>query len=299
MPPSDKLAVTRTRLWSLAHSCRRLVEESKNLMQLEPGAAPALHEVARHLTAAAQLLAHVLDGQGTRAAPEPARVAQIAQAMLRPPAPRSPPAATAPSAGGVLPEAALPGRDAAVQATPPAPPPQSLATTPPSPQHRLAMHSQSFFVPTADLVTSLCGGLKSGILYISTEGEDFTIEIHEGAIVHAHSDGAGPGERLGDILVERGVLTRDALAVLLAKESRSRIGARAIEQHLATRTDLLAALETQIRRLFQRLFAKRPKEFAFWEGPSILGEENLRLNSTMLLLEGARAADEQNRPDVP
>ncbi|HZN41826.1 MAG TPA: DUF4388 domain-containing protein [Planctomycetota bacterium] len=165
----------------------------------------------------------------------------------------------------------------------------------PSEKHQLVLHAQGGLVPTPDYVAFLSQAQRSGVLQVFTEKEVFWIEIDDGDIVHAHSDFAPAGQRLGDILVEQGVLTQVALLELLDGNKGQRLGARSVEEKRVTRDELLRALETQIRRLFHRLFSSMPREFLFWAGPCLLAEQKLRLNANMLLLDSARAADEALR----
>jgi hypothetical protein len=165
----------------------------------------------------------------------------------------------------------------------------------PSAAHVLLLRAKPGLVSTPDFVAFLCQSHRSGILQVITDAEVFSIEVEDGDIVHAHSNGAPPGERLGDILVEQGVLTDADVERLLDGEQRSRFGNRVVEEQLVTHDELVAALEAQIRRLFYRLFAVEPRELLFWGGPCLLAEQSLRLNVNVLLLDCARAADEAAR----
>src|SRR4030095_15417908 len=130
----------------------------------------------------------------------------------------------------------------------------------PSKIHHLVLHAQGGLVPTPDYVAFLSQAQRSGILQEFAEKEGFWIEIAERGIVHAHRDCT-----------------------------------RGVEEQRMTRDDLLRALETQIRRLFHRLFSSMPREFLFWAGPCLLAEQSLRLNANLLRLDSARAADEALR----
>lgn len=263
----DAVKQSKHRLWSLALMCQRLARAARRLGRgRRPVDTETLTQAETHLSAASRLLdpGHAEPTLPSRPS-SPAGVLELTQLMLR-------------NDGSALSD-----------------PNKSPAQAAPSRRHRLLLQAQAGLVPTPDFVAFLCQTQQSGILQVFTCNEVFSVEIEDGDIVHAHSDGAPVGERLGDLLVERGVLTPLQLARLLDSEQRARFGTRVVEQRLVTRDELVGALETQIRRLFHRLFTAQPKEFLFWGGPCLLAEQSLRLNANMLLLDGARAADEAAR----
>ena len=264
---SDEAAKeTKKSLWTLVLMCRHVALQAR---QLGRGKKAIDHEVLReaedHLSAASALLESGVQNTFLPLRPaSPAGVMELTQIMLH------------------------------TDSTAVADLAKRPAGSAPSKNHQLVLHAQGGIVPTPDYVAFLSQAQRSGILQVFTEKEVFWIEIDDGDIVHAHSDFAPPGQRLGDILVEQGVLTQVALLELLDSGKGQRLGTR-VEQKGVTRDELLRALETQIRRLFHRLFASAPREFLFWSGPCLLAGQSLRLNANMLLLDSARAADEAMR----
>lgn len=260
--------MSKTKLWSLQFSCRRLAREARGLAALDGKGGAKAAEIEQHLDAAARLLTETMDAFGEITEATGSAVLDLAQLAL---------GDGSWTRGAPQVDTRLPHESA------------------PSADHTLAMHVKSGFLATPDLLAFLCSLRKSGVLFVETADERFTIELVDGDIAHAHSDGAPDAERLGNVLVEHGVLTHAVLDRLLGESSRLRLGARVLERQLAGRDDLRTALETQIRRLFQRLFTARAHNFVFWEGPCVWGDLSMRLNATMLLLDGARAADEEQR----
>lgn len=261
--------MSKTKLWSLQFSCRRLARETRSLGRTLDQNGGIARDIEQHLVHAAQLIQTTMEQLGSRP-PQNVDLAQLAFG------------------------------DNVWASNSPLADYRSQQESPPSPQHRQGLRVNGKFVATPDLVTFLCSLKKSGVLLVDTADERFTIELQEGDIVHAHSDGAPDGERLGDVLVEQGILQQADLDALLGEGLRSRLGdrlgTRILQRQLATEKQLLAALETQIRRLFARLFTTAAAELTFWEGPPVWGEQHMRLNATMLLLDGARAIDESQRP---
>ena len=148
--------------------------------------------------------------------------------------------------------------------------------------------------PIPDLIDWLGVLGKTGVLVVQGESERFTIEFQRGRVVHAASDHAPSGSRLGDILVELAAITPEELIEFLelARASGEVLGTALERGQKLTRTELEEALAVQVQRLFARLFAARRSIFAFRQG--VLGQSNARvsLNPRQLLMESARLADE-------
>jgi hypothetical protein len=243
----------------LCRSSRRLIDQALYLCQrLHSDRNGGLPDVERHLASAAEQLTRTLQA-GTVPGDSKRGVADMAQHLV--------------SIGSDL---TLP-RAAAAAATS---------------QHVVTMRFHRGSTPTPDVIAFVCSLRKTGQLRIETDTECFTIELGDGEVLHAHSSGAPAGARLGEIMVELGMLRADELEPLLLAGSTTRLGARLLAQGLATREQLETALAMQIRRLFQRLFTAAPREILFYEGPPLLAEPAMRFNATMLLLEGARHEDE-------
>jgi hypothetical protein len=135
---------------------------------------------------------------------------------------------------------------------------------------------------------------KTGVLRVSTASESFLVQLSEGHVVYAQADSPPAGQRLGEILLARGALTRAALE----REMRERsdpdeiLGRRLVARGVVTREDLKIALSFQIQCIFHRLFHARGALFQFDENVTAIRTDDVRLNVTSLLLESARSSDE-------
>lgn len=267
MKTDEAAKETKKSLWTLVLMCRHVALQARQLGRGKKTIdSDVLRESVDHLSAASVLLESGVQNTFLPLRPaSPAGVMELTQIMLH------------------------------TDSTAVADLAKRPAGSAPSKNHQLVLHAQGGLVPTPDYVAFLSQAQRSGILQVFTEKEVFWIEIDDGDIVHAHSDGAPAGQRLGDILVEQGVLTQVALLEMLDSKKGERLGTRVVEQKGVTRDELLRALETQIRRLFHRMFSSAPREFLFWAGPCLLAGQSLRLNANMLLLDSARAADEALR----
>jgi hypothetical protein len=146
-----------------------------------------------------------------------------------------------------------------------------------------------------DLVSLLNTTRKTGTLTLQTESSLYVFEFEEGAVVHAVTNAANPEFRLGAILVAQGKLPEDRLRQCLEASARGGelLGDRLLRLQLVSAADLRAALEVQVRRIFDAVFALPGARFTFTEGPVSEIAERSRHNTVHLLLEAARQCDEK------
>ena len=187
----------------------------------------------------------------------------------------------------------LRGKDAPEDAPPP--PPRSI-DDPPSPSHALSLRGEGKSIPAPDLLGFLSSQKKTGLLEVATPHETFTIEFHDGDIVHAQVSRTLPEQRLGDLLVAQGVIDRLTLETVRDEWPTERLGVVLLRENYVTTDALLTALQSQIQLLFNRLFTAPITRFSFWTGPPIHADQGMRLNAIALILEGARSFDEKSVP---
>ena len=163
---------------------------------------------------------------------------------------------------------------------------------PPSPDHALAFLGRGTAVPIPELVGFLGSLGITGILRVASAGEHFLVEFVDGQISHGEGTRSRSGARLGDLLIRHGAIDRLTLEEHISDAPGTKLGRKLVQAGVVTETQLLHALQVQIQMLFCRLFREKARSYTFWSGPSIWGEQGVRLNSTTLLLEGARVSDE-------
>ncbi len=149
----------------------------------------------------------------------------------------------------------------------------------------------------ADLLGLLSAMAKSGVLWVQSSGETFSIVLQDGGVVHAASDRSPPGLRLGEILVAQGAVTQSQFDAFLArfKTAAGKLGLALEREEIVTRAQLAAALEYQVHRLFERMMTQENATFVFTERPAESSDHRLRISVPMLLLESCRVRDEKNR----
>lgn len=261
--PMDRDLSSKIRALALAGRC--LAREMKTLREKSLGIEPQA-ESAVETERLVGLARVILDPAGHGASTPPPAVPNTLNRALEP--------------GQAVPSA-LPARPGGLG-----------ADTAPSAQHILALFGQGTVLPIPELIGFLGAVGKTGILRISTAGETYALEFLLGDIVHGEATSAPEGHRLGDLLVAQDVIDRATLEDVCEKGPSWRLGQTLLKKNLIEKKHLTAALQTQIQWLFNRLFRDEVKSFTFWSGPSICAADGVRLNTTSLLLEGARSSDE-------
>jgi hypothetical protein len=151
-------------------------------------------------------------------------------------------------------------------------------------------------------IESLLGFLgslqKTGVLRVRAGDTRYRISVVRGDVVHGVCDPRPEAELLANILMERGVIGRDALDRFFEEwgASESRLVDALNHERLVSTSHLRDALTQQMQQLFDRLLVASPAEWAFHEGEATLCYVNVRLNVNRVLLESARKHDEGNAP---
>lgn len=156
-------------------------------------------------------------------------------------------------------------------------------------------HSRAIAVP--EFLGFVSGLRKSGLLRIEAPDESFLIELYRGELVHAESDVPLAGGLLGDIFLEQGAIDRDHLEEIARYQEveRRRLGQLLLERGQISRQQLSIALAVQVQRLFHRMWSAEDVRYRFDEGAQLEVGADVRLDVTALLLESARTSDENAR----
>ena len=138
--------------------------------------------------------------------------------------------------------------------------------------------------------------MKTGVLLVRADGCLFTITIVEGDVVHGLSEPRPESELLGQILIHSGAIDAATLDSFIERHKGSgRLGEALEQEELVSYQALDNALNEQLKRLFDRLFAASKACFSFHEVPVPPSEVQMRMNVTRLLLQSAVAEDETRR----
>jgi hypothetical protein len=168
----------------------------------------------------------------------------------------------------------------------------------PPPGDAPCLSGQSSVLGLPDLLELLAAQQKTGILTVETATEDIAIHLREGKVVHASSDRAPRGERLGDLLVALGFVTQERLDAFLRGFAGS---GRLLGEILATGSvvdagQLEMALAEQVQRLFNRMFRAEEAQYRFTAMDVDQGQfQRVDMGLRFLLFESARQFDESRQ----
>jgi hypothetical protein len=106
----------------------------------------------------------------------------------------------------------------------------------------------------------------------------------------AISDNSPPTERLGELLLERGVCTREAIGPLLTDvgTSNEKLGNTVILKKLVSNGQLLETLELQVQRRFARACNCQNASYQFDEGAPRPTDGRIRITPMELTFEQRR-----------
>ena len=155
----------------------------------------------------------------------------------------------------------------------------------PSRTHVLRLQGAEGIVSAQEVVSLVAALKKTGVLKLRTERELFTLEFDQGKVAHLETGAPLEGQRLGEILVQRGLLDAGQLATIRSRDRRGRIGEVLLRGNFVREQPLLDALLAQLHLLIGRLASAPVQWFAFWEGPLVHAHPRLRLELAELLLE--------------
>jgi hypothetical protein len=156
----------------------------------------------------------------------------------------------------------------------------------------------SSVVTVAEILGFLSSMRKSGTLCVETPKESFLVQLQEGAVVYAQGDLPQEGDLLGQILVQQGALTAEALEGALeevhsgAAGRRTVLGAYLVRRELISAHALGRALARQAQGTFNRMFAAVDALWRFEASVRMIDTADMHLNVIQLLLESARVNDE-------
>jgi len=146
------------------------------------------------------------------------------------------------------------------------------------------------------LLRELYVGRRNGTLHFQKGDESQRVRVRRGHIVNAHSSVVT--ERLGDILVKRGLLSPGDLARatdVVVKEKK-RLGQVLVDLGLIDQSGLEDAVALHVHELLAKVFTWDEGTYAFEEEDEAPGDElTLKLSTAELILEAVQAVQD---PDV-
>ncbi len=164
---------------------------------------------------------------------------------------------------------------------------------------RASLQGTSTSLPIQALIELIGGSKKTGMLHLRTPVEHIQFEFDRGFVVATSTDHPPPGQRLGDVLVELDFVTVDVRKAALkkARKQSKPLGAILVGDGSITVDQLSEALQFQVQSRFDRAFRAEHVAYAFVPRAHDEDDGRLRMSARELLLQSARRADEDDRPD--
>jgi Domain of unknown function (DUF4388) len=137
---------------------------------------------------------------------------------------------------------------------------------------------------------------KTGLLTLKHDTDQVTVTFENGMVVNADSSTKRLEDRLGNVLVKQGKLTKERLEEALStqKQTLQRLGHVLTTQSYITQKDLQAAINVQVSQIVFKVFRWRDGEYHFEPSDSVdYDRENFSpLSADFILMEGIRMVDE-------
>jgi len=139
---------------------------------------------------------------------------------------------------------------------------------------------------------------KTGLLTLTNEKDDesVTVTFENGMVVMADSSARRLEDRLGNVLVKQGKITRERLddALGVQKQTLQRLGHILASGSAITTKDLRDALQVQISQIVFRVFRWRDGRYQFAAAEAVdYDRENfVPMSTDFILMEGIRMVDE-------
>ena len=137
---------------------------------------------------------------------------------------------------------------------------------------------------------------KTGLLTLKHEQDQVTVFFENGMVVNADSASKRLEDRLGNVLVKQGKLSKDRLEEALAtqKQTLQRLGHVLITQSYITQKDLKDAIGVQVSQIVFKVFRWRDGEYHFAPSETVdYDRENFSpMSADFILMEGIRMVDE-------
>jgi hypothetical protein len=137
---------------------------------------------------------------------------------------------------------------------------------------------------------------KTGLLTLKHDKENVTVTFESGQVVMADSAAKRLEDRLGNVLVKQGKLTKEKLdeALQTQKATLQRLGHILTTGNYITPKDLKDALQVQVSQIVFRVFRWRDGEYHFAPTDAVdFDRDNFTpMSADFILMEGIRMVDE-------
>jgi hypothetical protein len=168
-----------------------------------------------------------------------------------------------------------------------------------SPVPRIVLAGDVAGFPVQDLMAFLAQARWTGVVRLSAPGAERTLVLKDGDVRTGSSDAAT--DRLGELLVRMGYVTRPQLESVLAQTPPSRLGKTLVERGLLESHDLYKCLNEQMTEIFHGMMLAKEGCFTLLAADFDDKGHTLSLSVQGLLMDSIRKIDElaQFRKRIP
>jgi hypothetical protein len=147
----------------------------------------------------------------------------------------------------------------------------------------------------ADILQLVYFQKKTGVLLLIGRTDRVRLLFHQGNIVGAESKKRDTADRLGNILLRRGIISQDDLntAIEKQKDEGGKLGAVLVKEELIGKEVIQEVLQFQITETMSQLFSWNEGRYDFTpKGIPIDKDIGVSLDTQHFLMEGLRLVDE-------
>jgi hypothetical protein len=137
---------------------------------------------------------------------------------------------------------------------------------------------------------------KTGVLTLKSERDTVTITFENGLVVMADSAAKRMEDRLGNVLVKQGALSKEKLdeALQTQRATLQRLGHILTTQNYISAEQLKEAIQSQISQIVFRVFRWRDGEYHFAQSDEVEYDAEFvsPMSADFIIMEGVRMVDE-------
>jgi uncharacterized protein DUF4388 len=137
---------------------------------------------------------------------------------------------------------------------------------------------------------------KTGILTLNNEKETVTVAFENGMVVTADADSKRLEDRLGNVLVKQGKISKERLddALQTQRQTLQRLGHILATNDFITGKDLKDALQVQVAQIVFKVFRWRDGHYSFAPAENVDYDRDnfVPMSADFILMEGIRMVDE-------
>lgn len=159
----------------------------------------------------------------------------------------------------------------------------------PAPRVVLAADASAF--PISDLIAFLSQTRWTGTLRVHSSSGQRSIGLKDGEVRGANSD--SPADRLGEVMLRLGYVTRGQLEEILREHPPSKLGRALVEKGLLQAHDVWKCITHQVSEIFHAIILSRDGVFFLVDDePEDKSHQNVQLSMQSLLMDSIRKVDE-------